>query len=116
MLENIKTILSLTDDRHDQMIMLYISKFATVVVSYCRIDELNPVLESFIEDKVVEVMKPKVGGGSQNTGEVKSVSRGDTKIEYNVGDSIADVSSGAILSEKDKRFLNAFKPNSWRLL
>lgn len=109
MLKNIKLILGLTDNKHDDMIMLYLSKVETVVISYCNIDALNPALESFIEDKVVEIIKTKVQGGTQNTGEVKSVTRGDTKIEYNVGTAITDTSTGANLTDKDRKFLNQFR-------
>lgn len=118
MFENIKLILNLTDDKHDQLITLYINKLTSVVLAYCSLKELNPTLESFIEDKVVSIIKSKInGGGSENTGEVKSISRGDTRIEYNVGEAIVDTSSkGAILSEADKKYLNSFKPTSWRLM
>ena len=109
MLENIKLMLSLNDDKYDEMILLYLAKVETVVISYCNIDELNDALKSFIEDKVVSIMKSKVGGGTQNTGEIKSVSRGDTKIEYNVGDTITDISNGANLTSSEMAFLNKFR-------
>ena len=32
MLENIKLILNITDDKHDNMILLYISKVSTMVI------------------------------------------------------------------------------------
>lgn len=118
MFENIKLILGLTDDKHDKLINLYLDKMTSIVLAYCCLSELAPALESFIEDKVVSIMKGKInGGGSENTGEVKAISRGDTRIEYNVGEAIADTSTkGAILSEADKKYLNSFKPTSWRLL
>lgn len=118
MLENIKFLLNLTDDKHDKLINLYLTKMTNIVLAYCSISELNPTLESFIEDKVLSIIEPKInGGGNENTGEVKSISRGDTKIEYNVGEAITQTSiKGAILTEADKKFLNSFKPTSWRLL
>lgn len=109
MLDNIKLMLSLNDDKYDEMILLYLAKVETVVISYCNIDELNDALKSFIEDKVVSIMKSKVNGGAQNTGEIKSVSRGDTKIEYNVGDIITDTSNGANLTSSEMTFLNKFR-------
>lgn len=105
MLENIKLILNLNDDKYDQLILLYKSKVSNVVMSYCNIDNLNPALESFIEDKVTSIMKSKIVGGTQNTGGIKSVSRGDTKIEYNVG----DTSIGVNLADEDRKFLNQFR-------
>ena len=91
MLENIKLILNITDDKHDNMILLYLSKVEAMVLDYCNVGELNLGLTSFVEDKVVSIMKPIVTGGTQNTGEIKSISRGDTKIEYNVGE-VSDTS------------------------
>ncbi len=109
MLENIKLMLGLEDDKHDTMIMLFVSKVVTSIVEYCNIKELTPGLESFTEDKVFEIMKPRLTGGAQNTGEVKAVTRGDTKIEYNVASASSDNSRGANLSESDKKFLNNFR-------
>ena len=75
MLENIKLMLNINDEEHDTMIMLYISKVSTMVVEYCNINELSQGLESFIEDKVVSIVKPIITGGTQNTGEIKSIRR-----------------------------------------
>lgn len=117
MFENIKLMLELKDDSLDHLINLYINKLTITVLDYCKLNSLTLTLESFIEDKVYNILKPKVSGGNQNTGEVKSVSRGDTTITYNVGEASTDTSlKGAILSESDKKYLNSFKPNSWRLL
>ena len=108
MLENIKLILNITDNKHDNMILLYISKVETMVIDYCNISELCLGLQSFIEDKVVSIMKPTITGGTQNTGEIKAITRGDTKIEYNVGEAI-QTSTGATLTDTDKEFLNQYR-------
>ena len=108
MLENIKLILNITDDEHDNMIMLYLSKVSTMVVEYCNVNDLTEGLKSFIEDKVVSIVKPIITGGTQNTGEIKSISRGDTKIEYNVGD-VVETSNGATLTSSDKEFLKQYR-------
>ena len=108
MLENIKLLLNITDDKHDNIILLYLSKVETIVVDYCNVNELCLGLESFIEDKVVSIMKPIVTGGAQNTGEIKSISRGDTKIEYNVGEAVQTSSNGVKLTDSDKAFLNTY--------
>ena len=109
MLENIKLLLSITDDKHDNMILLYLDKISTIVLDYCNVNELSRGLESFIEDKVVSIMKPVVTGGTQNTGEVKSISRGDTKIEYNVGEAIQTSSNSINLTDSDKKILNTYR-------
>ena len=61
MLENIKLILNITEENEDNLILLYIDKVTNNILSYCNINELNPALESFVEDKVVNIMKIKLG-------------------------------------------------------
>ena len=109
MLENIKLILNITDDKHDNMILLYLDKISAIVLDYCNVNELSRGLESFIEDKVVSIMKPMVSGETQNAGEIKSISRGDTKIEYNVGEVVVATSNGATLTSSDKEFLKQYR-------
>ena len=109
MLENIKLILNITDDKHDNIILLYLSKIEAIVIDYCNVNELCLGLQSFIEDKVVSIMKPIVTGGTQNTGEIKSISRGDTKIEYNVGEAVQTSSNGVNLTDSDKKILNTYR-------
>ena len=102
-------LLNVTDDKHDNIILLYLDKISTIVLDYCNVNELSRGLESFIEDKVVSIMKPLVTGGTQNTGEIKSISRGDTKIEYNVGEAIQTYSNGVNLTDSDKKILNTYR-------
>ena len=109
MLENIKLLLNITDDKHDNMIWLYLDKISTMVLDSCNVNELSRGLESFIEDKIVSIMKPIVIGGTQNTGEIKSISRGDTKIEYNVGEAIQTSLNGINLTDSDKKILNTYR-------
>ena len=109
MLENIKLILNITDNKHDNMFLLYLSKIEAIVIDYCNVNELSNGLTSFIEDKVVSIMKPIVTGGTQNTGEIKSISRGDTKIEYNVGEAVQTSSNGVNLTDSDKKILNTYR-------
>ena len=109
MLENIKLILNITDDKHDNMILLYLSKVEAMVLDYCNVNELCLGLQSFVEDKVLSIMKPTITGGTQNTGEIKSISRGDTKIEYNVGEASQTSSNGVNLTDSDKKILNTYR-------
>ena len=106
MFENIKLMLDITDNKHDNIILLYIDKVEAMILNYCNVNELSRGLESFIEDKVVSIMRTTVG---QNTSEVKSISRGDTKIEYNVGEAIQSSSNGVNLTDSDKRILNTYR-------
>lgn len=124
MLENIKIILGIKDDSFDELIILYIKKYTDVVLSYCKIKTLSKALESFIEDKIVACLSSKVKNGSiisEDDREVKAITRGDTRIEYNVG-GVAEVSSsskvfkGAILTNEDRQYLNSFITRGMRLL
>ena len=54
-------------------------------------------------------MKPIITGGTQNTGEIKSISRGDTKIEYNVGEASQTSSNSIGLTDSDKKILNTYR-------
>ena len=109
MLENIKLLLNITDNKHDNIILLYLDKISTIVLDYCNVNELSKGLESFIEDKVVSIMKPTITGGTQNTGEIKSISRGDTRIEYNVGEAVQASSNSVNLTDSDKIILNTYR-------
>ena len=102
MLENIKLILNLTDDKYDNVIELYMSKVESLVLEYCNIKQLTAGLEGFIEDKVVSIMKHR-------TNNIKSISRGDTKIEYNVGEAVQASSNGVNLTDSDKKILNTYR-------
>lgn len=123
MLENIKLILNISDDSKDKLILLYIDKFTNLVLGYCKLKELNKALESFVEDKVVQVLGPSISnnstGGIENTGEIKAITRGDTRIEYNVGQALSEASTtirGATLTDNDREYLDSFKLRNWRLL
>ena len=102
-------MLGLDNEKHDDMILLYMAKVETMVIDYCNVNQLCSGLESFIEDKVVSIMKPLVTGGTQNTGEIKSISRGDTKIEYNVCEAVQASSNSANLTDADRKILNTYR-------
>jgi hypothetical protein len=106
MLDNIKLLLGLQDSSKDQLILLYIGKLTSEVLDYCKISELNESLQSFIENKVESIMKSK-----QEQSNVKAVTRGDTRIEYNVG--TIDTSNVVNLTVIDKSFLNTFRKVSF---
>lgn len=112
MLENIKMLLDLEDNSKDKLILFYIDRFTKLVLSYCNIEELNEVLEGFIEDKVINIIGPKVSpmsGQTTNNQNIKSISRGDTKIEYNVGEATSEAMNEVSLTTNDKKILNQFR-------
>lgn len=121
MLNNIKLMLGIAEDdtSKDNIINLYIKKVTQLVLNECNILELPVALEGFVEDKVKAVVEAagivNNGGGSTNTGEIKAVTRGDTKIEYNVDGSSASSSSNAkvngsmLLTNDEIKQLKPFK-------
>jgi hypothetical protein len=112
MLENIKNILGITDDCKDKIIIQYIKKFTQKVFNYCHIKELPKELEGFIEDKVITIMQYKLQNiNISQEKEVKSIQRGDTKIEY----SISEKDEKTLLSFEtdDIKKLNNFRKVAW---
>lgn len=104
MLENIKLALNYLDDTKDQLINLYIKKVSKNILNYCNLDTVPAQLESFIEDKVINILENQF----RDTKQVKSVTRGDTKIDYNVADaknSTVDTNFNA----DDKAVLSGFR-------
>lgn len=112
MLENIKMLLGLDDDKYDKMILYQIDKVTKKVLSHCNINELNPVLEGFVEQKVYDAMKNKISVNNlstDNNNNIKSVTRGDTRIEYNVGESKSEVLGPTDFDTSDIKVLNQFR-------
>lgn len=113
MLENIKFLLGLTDDKHDNLILFYINRFKNLVLDYCNLKELNPTLEGFIEDKVISIIGLKIKSNNgidvpSNGNNVKSITRGDTKIEYNVSDpkNSETLLGEVVITTSDMKILN----------
>ncbi|AZV57930.1 phage head-tail connector protein [Clostridium sp. AWRP] len=102
MLENIKDILEIQDDSKDKIISEYIEKVTQKVLNYCNIKSLPKKLEEFVEDKVISIIQYKLK--NSNNKEVKSIQRGDTRIEYEAS------------SEKDERILLSFEADEMREL
>ncbi|EMJ5875673.1 phage head-tail connector protein [Clostridioides difficile] len=114
MLENIKLILNLKDDTHDNLIKLYIKKYTTLVLAYCNIETLNDTLEGIVEDKVIVKLKETVLVSSTDNGKISSISRGGYSVTYNVAtakttDELIEIK----LSQKDKNILNNFRKVRW---
>lgn len=123
MLNNIKFLLNIKNDSLDELIALLINKTMLNVLTYCNITELNPTLESFIENKVTYLLKDvlskrlNIGASEEEIIEVekdvKTISRGDTSITYNTGTNTNDDSRALLeamdLTKEDKIFLNQFR-------
>lgn len=85
MLENIKMLLSITDNSKDAVINYWIDFYTKMVLKYTHQDALNSDLESIVE----QIVLSRAGGigivAEANKGDttgVKSIERGDYKIVY----------------------------------
>lgn len=115
MLDNIKLILNLKDDTHDNLIELYIKKYTALVLAYCNIETLNSTLEGIVEDKVIVKSKETIlGNSSTDNGKISSISRGGYSVNYNVATAkTTDELMEIKLSQKDKNILNNFRKVRW---
>lgn len=127
MLDNIKLLLNITNTTQDNLINLLINKATISVLSYCNRSTLNPSLENFIENKIVVILKDvfslqnsvasSTGSGSTTIdAPIKSITRGDTKMEYAVTDAESNKGSSTLnildalnLTEQDKMYLNRYR-------
>ncbi|MEA5008235.1 phage head-tail connector protein [Clostridium tyrobutyricum] len=111
MLENVKMLLGIADDdtSKDKLINYYINTITTKVLKHCKIVELIPELNQFIENKVFSIMKSIDNTAS----DVKSVQRGDTTISYNQQKTLAEAVQ---LTTLEKQELNEYKSRKVKML
>jgi hypothetical protein len=85
MIENIKMLLNIADDKKDNIINYWIGFYTKMVLKYCHITSLNPDIEALIEQVIIERMGGIGSGGTATVpvgDNVKSISRGDYSITY----------------------------------
>ncbi|MGO0861656.1 phage head-tail connector protein [Clostridioides difficile] len=117
MLDNVKLVLGIENDRYDKLIILYINKISKMVLEYCSRQELSIALEGFVEEKVISILSSRFEELKKNSGldnlekSLKAITRGDTKIEYNaltLQTTENSISSSSFLTDTDKKFLSPF--------
>ncbi|AKP44673.1 phage gp6-like head-tail connector family protein [Clostridioides difficile CD149] len=117
MLDNVKLVLGIENDRYDKLIILYINKISEMVLEYCSRQELSIALEGFVEEKVISILSSRFEELKKNSGldnlekSLKAITRGDTKIEYNaltLQTAENSISSSSFLTDTDKKFLSPF--------
>lgn len=116
MIENIKLILGLENDKYDSLITLYINRYTFLALDHCNREELNDGLKIFVENKVIGLIDSRIIADENkeinvNTGEIKSVTKGKTRIEYNVAEPTNSNSLGIgkiDLSSSDKDILKRY--------
>lgn len=114
MLENIKMILGIQDNLKDNIINYYINKYIKKVLAYCNIRELPHELEGFIEEKVINIVNTIIENEQINKEKknIKSVQRGDTRIEFNTSEE-KNINSLMAFSSTDTKELNKFRKVAW---
>lgn len=116
MFENIKLILGLEDDKYNSLITLYIDRYTLLALDHCNRKELNDGLKIFVENKVIGLIDSRIIADENkennvNAGEIKSVTKGNTRIEYNVAEPSSSNSLGIgriELTNNDKALLKRF--------
>ena len=77
MLENIKMLLSISDDSQDNLLNYYINLCTQTLLNMLKMEELPEQLNSCIERKVVQLMQSGFEGQR-----VTQIDRGDYKVKY----------------------------------
>ncbi|HIG0360397.1 TPA: phage head-tail connector protein [Clostridium sporogenes] len=114
MLENIKLVSGIQDDSKDNIINYYINRYREKVLAYCHLRELPHELEGFIEEKVINIVNTIIQNEQTNKEKknVKSVQRGDTRIEFNSLEE-KSINSLLVFTNDDIRELKNFRRVEW---
>lgn len=80
------------------------------IKAYCNIFDIPTELELIIVEMMADYSKSLATGGQDtvNMGEIKAITRGKTRIEYNVGTTTKIVSVGDLI-DKYKKQLKRFR-------
>ena len=80
------------------------------IKAYCNIFDIPTELELIIVEMMADYSKSLATGGQDtvNMGEIKAITRGKTRIEYNVGTTTKKVSVGDLI-DKYKKQLKRFR-------
>lgn len=97
MLDDIKLMLGIEDDKSDAVLNLMLRDAEQSVLDYCHVKKLPPALESFVRNLVVQQFTV------QNEGNIHSVKRGDTQTTYNEPIGVHS------FTDKQKKILNAYR-------
>lgn len=94
-LPTVKMLLGINDNTQDDILNYYIQRVTDAILNYCSRDTLPPSLNSAVIEKVVALHKADTG--VSGSGEIQSITRGNTTIQYaqkqasNAPDIIADI-------------------------
>lgn len=107
-IEKLKTLVGAIEN--EGTISLVLDILIQKIKNYCNREDIPTELELVIVEMMSEYHKVLSSSGqdTQNTGEIKAITRGNTRIEYNVGTS-TKITSVDDLIGKYKKHLIRFK-------
>lgn len=101
------------DEKNEGTLSLILDILLVKVKSYCNIENISEELEYIIAEMLSEYYKTNIKLSSDVTsssGEIKAITRGSTKIEYNVSSNISSTNSDINdILNKYKRDLRHFR-------
>jgi len=103
-------ILTSRDVEDEATLSLVLDILIEKIKAYCNRSDIPTELELIIVEMMADYSKSLSTGGQDtaNTGEIKAITRGKTRIEYNVGTTTKIVSVGDLL-DKYKKQLKRFR-------
>ncbi len=104
MIDEIKELLGITDNSRDTLINYYIKSIGNEIMSYCNIKQVPIELETFIQNKVISILRYET---NEYRG-IKSISEGDTRLEFAIENNGADTLTYSI-NDSDKKILMNFR-------
>ena len=109
-ISKLKILLGKDTLENESTISLVLDILIQKIKNFCNRDDIPADLELVIVEMLSEYNKVLSSGGqdNQNTGEVKAITRGNTKIEYNVGANTKITSIDDLIT-KYKKHLVRFK-------
>lgn len=109
-ISKLKILLGKDTLENESTISLVLDILIQKIKNFCNRGDIPADLELVIVEMMGEYNKALSSGGqdNQNTGEVKAITRGNTKIEYNVGTN-TKITSIDDLIVKYKKHLTRFK-------
>lgn len=111
-LDKLNVLVTISQENEDK-VGLALDILVQKILNYCCREDIPPALELIIIEMMSLYVNSIQGGGAQdtqNTGEIKAITRGKTKIEYNVGQATSTrVTSVDDLISRYKKQLIRFK-------
>lgn len=104
MINNLKMLLGIKDNRRDELLSFIISDIESMILSYCKIDTLPEQLNSLVPVMAADMYRRKGYGQETSPETVTSISQGQRSVSIKSG----TLSTDDFLKEYRQR-LNPFR-------